>query len=329
VEVEKLMTQVLDLKGKSVRSDRKLICGFLGDCRLRMMTSATIKRYESILKIISNKLKDVGISLIDLDKQTLKIVLRFLMVDCGLSHKTLENYFSALSPFYDYLVYEGIIDRNIILSFRKRYLRQYKNNRGNPGPQRKLISVEEMADLITTILNPRDKAIVTLLAKTGIRRNELIQIDLDDIDWIEQSIQLKPHPKRSNCIVFFDDECAHVLKRWIRTRNNYYVKQECRALFINNRRTRLKRNGVYDIVTKYAKRVGLHNSKSEKMEDHFTPHCCRHWFTTHLRRNGMRRAFIKELRGDARREAMDIYDHIDRKELKRAYLAAIPILGIY
>jgi integrase/recombinase XerD len=42
----------------------------------------------------------------------------------------------------------------------------------------------------------------------------------------------------------------------------------------------------------------------------------------------MRREFIKELRGDARREAMDIYDHIDRKELKRAYLAAIPVLGI-
>ncbi len=42
----------------------------------------------------------------------------------------------------------------------------------------------------------------------------------------------------------------------------------------------------------------------------------------------MRREFIKELRGDARREAMDIYDHIDKKELKMAYLAAIPLLGI-
>jgi site-specific recombinase XerD len=55
---------------------------------------------------------------------------------------------------------------------------------------------------------------------------------------------------------------------------------------------------------------------------------CRHWFTTHLRRNDMRREFIKELRGDSRNEAIDIYDHIDKKELKRAYLAAIPMLGI-
>jgi integrase/recombinase XerD len=42
----------------------------------------------------------------------------------------------------------------------------------------------------------------------------------------------------------------------------------------------------------------------------------------------MRREFIQDLRGDSRREAMDIYDHIDLKELKEAYLACIPQLGI-
>ena len=42
----------------------------------------------------------------------------------------------------------------------------------------------------------------------------------------------------------------------------------------------------------------------------------------------MRREFIQELRGDSRREAIDIYDHIDLKEPKEAYLACIPQLGI-
>jgi integrase/recombinase XerD len=64
------------------------------------------------------------------------------------------------------------------------------------------------------------------------------------------------------------------------------------------------------------------------MEDHFSPHCCRHWFTTHLRRAGMKREFIQELRGDRRRDAIDIYDHIDKEELREAYLAYIPQLGI-
>jgi integrase len=39
------------------------------------------------------------------------------------------------------------------------------------------------------------------LAKTGIRRKELIEIDIDNIDWEEQSIKLKPHPKRSLKII--------------------------------------------------------------------------------------------------------------------------------
>ena len=51
--------------------------------------------------------------------------------------------------------------------------------------------------------------------------------------------------------------------------------------------------------------------------DDFSPHCFRHWFTAHLLRSEMPREFIQELRGDARKEAIDVYDHIDRKELSR------------
>jgi len=42
----------------------------------------------------------------------------------------------------------------------------------------------------------------------------------------------------------------------------------------------------------------------------------------------MRREFIKELRGDARKEAFDLYNHIDMKELRESYLASIPQLGV-
>jgi integrase/recombinase XerD len=42
----------------------------------------------------------------------------------------------------------------------------------------------------------------------------------------------------------------------------------------------------------------------------------------------MRREFIKELRGDSRKDAFGLYNHIDMQELKEAYLACIPQLGI-
>jgi hypothetical protein len=41
----------------------------------------------------------------------------------------------------------------------------------------------------------------------------------------------------------------------------------------------------------------------------------------------MSRKFIQEQRGDVRKETIDIYNHIDKKELKECYLAHIPQLG--
>ena len=176
-------------------------------------------------------------------------------------------------------------------------------------------------------LDIRDKAVITLLAKTGIRRNELITLDTSDVDLIENRIKLKATGKRTNRVVFFDDEAALLLRRWLKIREGMNRRNET-ALFLSNWGYRISRTDVYEAVTKAAARVGLHDPGSERLEDHFGPHCCRHWYCTHLFRAGMRREYIKELRGDSRKEAFDLYNHIDLKELKEAYLAAIPQLGI-
>ena len=81
---------------------------------------------------------------------------------------------------------------------------------------RKLIRVEDMARLMNSIVDPRARAIAMLLAKTGVRRGELIAMDIDDINWDKYSINLKEKAKRSNRVVFFDEECATVLRRWLR-----------------------------------------------------------------------------------------------------------------
>lgn len=301
--------------------NQTLIENFLEDCELRGMTSESIRTYRSALKIFASFING---PLPQVTRDDLRAFLKYLREERRNSQKRIKYYFSALSSFYDYLVYENIVESNIVLPIRKRYVRSYKSE--DPPAVRKLISVEEMSMLINSTLSIRDKAIIALLAKTGVRRGELISIDLDDIDWQEQSITLKPKAKRSNRVVFFDDECARVLKRWIALRNKMNTKN--RALFINRTGNRIDRNAIYEIVAKNAERVGLHNPSSDRIEDHFSPHCCRHWFTTWLLRNGMPREYVKELRGDARSEAIDIYHHIDMEDLRKTYLACIPQLGI-
>jgi len=295
------------------------------DCRLRGLTGKTGKEYQSIIRTFLKLLVEREISLQEVDHNILRIFLAFLKDEKKLTHKTIKGYFTALSTFFDYLVIENKTRSNIILPFRRRYLRQYKD--GYDSQERKLITVEEMSRLANSCLDPRDRAIMVMLAKTGVRRGELVRMDIDDIDWVNYSVTLKPTPKRSNRTVFFDDEAALVLRRWVNMRNKLNPRSS--ALFINyNNLDRLLRSGVYNTVMKYSKRLGLHDSESTQLEDHFGPHCFRHWFTTHLLRNGMKREYVKELRGDKRGEAIDIYHHIDKVELRKAYLAFIPKLGV-
>jgi len=311
-----------------VPTSEQLLDLFVDDCHDRELTSETIRRYKSIIQQFLGFLEQASVRPVDVDKHVLHDYIRLRRAK-GIDQKTLENELSGIASFYDFLVFEDYVGRNPVPGVRKRYLRRYKKEtEGDVESPRKLISVEEMSLLINSVIDTRDKAVLTLLAKTGLRRGELISLNITDINWAEQSITLqrKQFKKRSGRIVFFDDETSRVLRHWLRQREN--LQPETPALFIGEKGGRLKRNGVYSMVVKYAERVGLHDSKSPNPEDHFTPHCFRHWFTTHLRRAGMDREFIKTLRGDRRREAIDVYDRIDRQELRRSYLAFIPQLGL-
>jgi integrase/recombinase XerD len=301
---------------------------FVEDCHVRGLTDETSRRYKSIVGHFLKFVAQSGVQPVNVDKHVLQDYVRMRRSN-GIDQKTLENEISGVSSFYEFLAFEDYVRKNPVPEVRKRYLTPYKKeNESDVESPRKLISVEEMSMLINSIVDARDKAVLTLLAKTGLRRGELISLNVTDINWTEQSItrQRKQFKKRSGRTIFIDGETSRVLQRWLKQRES--MRPDTPALFVGEKRGRLKRNGIYSMVTKHAEHVGLHDSKSPNVEDHFTPHCFRHWFTTHLRRAGMDREFIKILRGDRRRDAISIYDRVDSSELRRAYLAFIPQLGL-
>ena len=299
-----------------------IVALFEEDCKARNMTPESIRRYVSAIRILSVFCSKHDIDPIKMEEKDLLGFLKYLREERKNSQKTVLNVFNSLSTFFEFLVYSNIVLKNPIPPVRKRYLRTYKKD--GTRSEKQLLSVEEMAHLISIVFNPRDKAIMIILAKTGIRRNELVSLDIDDVDIIEGKITLKPTPKRSNRVVFFDLECSIALRKWLEIRER--IHPETKALFINNVQHRIVREDVYQTVIEWAKLAGYHDPRSKRKEKHFGPHCFRHWFTTHLIRNGMPRDYVKELRGDARKEAIDIYNHIDSNELKKCYLSTIPRL---
>lgn len=298
-----------------------LIQRFHEDCNLRGMVSVMDYIYRS--KEYCDFLDARGKNPINADKEDLRAFLARLKAR-GLKFKTIDRIYSCLSAFYEFLIIDGLVEFNPILPFRKYYLRRYKND--NDSEIRKLIGVEDASRLVNSILDSRDKCILVLLFKTGMRLGELTSLDVRDIDLDKGEVTLKLKKKRSNRVLFLDNEAITVLDRWLAARKNRKVAED-QALFLSKIGTRISNRSVEEIIEKHAERVGLHNPGA-RLEDRFTPHCCRHWFVTHLLRAGMSRDFVKELRGDTRGEAIDIYHHIDKKELRESYLAHIPQLAV-
>jgi integrase/recombinase XerD len=302
-------------------NSKDLIKRFHEDCNLRGMVSTMdyIYRANEYCAFLEARGKNPLIA----DKDDLRAFLSRLK-ERGLKFKTIDRIYSCLSAFYEFLIIDGLVEYNPILPFRKYYLQRYKND--SDSEIRKLIGVEDASKLVNSILDSRDKCILVLLFKTGMRVGELTSLDVSNVDLDKGEVTLKLKKKRSNRVLFLDNEAIAVLQRWLAARKNRKGMED-QALFLSKTGARITKRSVEELVEKHAERLGVH-VPGARLEERFTPHCCRHWFVTHLLRAGMSRDFVKELRGDTRGEAIDIYNHIDKKELRESYLAHIPQLGI-
>jgi integrase/recombinase XerD len=120
------------------------------------------------------------------------------------------------------------------MSMRKRYLRVYKQS-----DESQMRRISPLIKLPAGKFNPdaQDKAIILLLFKTGIRCNELLSLDTQDVDIKEKTTRLKPTAKRSNRIVYFDEGAAEVLMRWLKARESRN-KNGSSAIFLSHREQR-------------------------------------------------------------------------------------------
>lgn len=311
-----------------------IIDKFLDDCEARGLTPHTRETYRSnVLHFLETNPEPSKISLDALRKYLKELRSR------NLAGSTLKGHFAALSTFYEYLVFEGAAQANPILAFRKRYLARVKYQYGGENT-RQPGSLEQIRELLA--LAAREilaSTMILFLAKTGLRRGELIAMDVYDLDLENGIFWVKPKAKRTNRLGFLDAELTTALREYLiwrgeilhgnshgNSHSNSYGTQD--ALWINTKGHRVSRNLVYYTIGGYTELAGMHNPHGT-VNQKFTTHNLRHFFTTHLRRAGMKREFIQELRGDYRGDSIDIYDHIDPEELRVAYLKFIPQLMHY
>jgi len=301
----------------------ELVDRFRKDCELRKFT--TSNSYSLSARRFCIWLETRNVSASEVTKKDLKDYIYHLQKNRRLKFGSIRHDFIAINCFYSFLEEEELISSNPVPAYMKRYLGIYKND--SESERRQIISVDDAATLMSSILETRDKAIILLFLKTGMRLGELASLDVSNISLDDLSLSLKETAKRSNRLLYFDHETAKVLEHWLAIRA-LRKGNEHPALFPSNRGARLCTAQIHGVVTKHAELIGLHDPESAKLDDKFGPHCCRHWFTTHLLRAGMRREYVKWLREDSIHEAVDIYYHIDPEDVRKEYMMHISQLGV-
>lgn len=293
------------------------IQGFLQDCKLRGLTRNSIQTYAGQVKAFMQVRADKKPAEMNIDD--LKLFLEELR-ERGLSGSTIRGHFSAVSSFFDYLIFQSITVSNPVLPFRKRYLTHLVDDCENT---RQLISVQDLQLLISAAEDIQQRAIIMVLAKTGMRLGELLSLHPGDLDLKRGIIRIPPKPKRTNRITFIDEELMFTLRDYLSWREK---KRPSSWLWATSSGARIKREYPGMILADLGSPLGLH-TKHGALGDKLTPHCMRHFFTTWLYRAGMDPEHLKWLRGDSlSSEAWQIYNHIDPEEVRQEYLRRIPKL---
>lgn len=185
-------------------------------------------------------------------------------------------------------------------------------------------SWENAKKIIHAIPDPRNKAVAVILAKTGCRLTEALEIKLDDLLLDEGFIRLRKRKGGGEGIVPVDEEVVKTIDRFRMVRGR--TGQD--HLFVSIRGNRVSREMVRRAIRDAAVTRGVVEEDASEFHEKFTPHTFRTVFTTEMRRAGMDDRIIQFIRGDAPTQTMDLYTIVDRHEVKAQYLDYVKSLGL-
>jgi integrase/recombinase XerC len=233
------------------------------------------------------------------------------LVSSNVTNRTINRKVSSLNSYYKFLL-------------------KIQSIEFNPLTQHKALKVSKKLQIpfseteITSVLNLietdsfeglRDKLIVELFYSTGMRRTELVNLQLSDVD-ISQG-QLKVLGKRNK------ERFIPLLSTVIRSYQAYLIErsnlkevQDSKSLLLTRKGFKIYEKLVYRVIANYFDTI---SSKVKK-----SPHILRHSFASHLLNNGADLNAVKELLGHSSLASTQVYTHSSVAELRKVYEKAHP-----
>ena len=222
--------------------------------------------------------------------------------DYGVSPSTRARKLSAIKSFYKYLtVRTKQLQENPVADLEYPKLRKSLP---------KYLTLEQSKALLQSVSGEnaeRDYAILMIFLNCGIRRSELVGLNLTDV--YEDRIRVVGKGNKER-FVYFGAACRKAIDAYLVERNKK-VLSDNRALFGSRDNNRISVTAVHRLVKKALLQAGLDSSQ-------FSAHKLRHTAATMMLSGGVDVKTVQEVLGHENLNTTQIYTHIESTELKLA-----------
>ncbi len=225
--------------------------------------------------------------------------------DRGLKITTVRLRLINVIAFLRFLVDRDIMDGRILKRKIKLKVPDFLPRAIAPGDVRKLLRV---------VKEIRDRALILILLRTGMRIGEVLRLDMRDLDVREKKIHIYEGEK--NCrgrVVYLSDDALMAIKLWLKKR-----KDEKQYLFYGQKGM-LCYTAARNIFMRCLREAGLGNKG-------YTIHSLRHTFASELLNAGMRLEYLQLLMGHHDIEVTRRYARLTDKSREAEYFRAMKII---
>jgi integrase/recombinase XerC len=240
------------------------------------------------------------------------------LIDRKISTRSVNRKLSSIKSFYRYCQRQGLLPSNPMLKVvaprTSKQLPVFLTHDNLENLLQKVVFEDSFEGI-------RDKMILTLFYATGIRRAELVQINISDLD-LNAGTLLVTGKRNKERIVPLGEQVINQMKEYLYKRNRFLsenktvTENNCTSLFVTPKGLPAYPRLIYNIVHKNLSEVASNNKLS--------PHVLRHTFATHMLDDGADLNAIKEILGHSSLAATQVYTHNTIEKLKTIYKQAHP-----
>lgn len=294
------------------------IAGYLINLSARHLSPNTVNDYTNTLNKFSNFLgNDTQVSCIGVEQ-----INEFLASFKTLSNKTLSNYHSTLSTFFDWMITNKIIQENPV-----KYVQRAKPERRviDPLPEEEIKLLLKAVQFSKAYSRPgkktcsntlpeaeRNTAIILFFLDNGCRVTELCNLQLRDLD-LKQNRAFIMGKGSKERFVPFSDRTRQAIWQYHTKRGELYPDD---FVFATDRNRKLDRNAVLKMLTSASKRAGI---------SHVHPHRLRHTFAVTYLRAGGGLFELQMILGHEHLEMVRHYSRLAQSDIKKAHRRASPV----